>query len=119
LAAVYVGLTRETPREVEGFGISLVEAQASGKPVVAGRAGGIPSAVRDGTTGILIDPLDVDAAAMTILDLLEHPDRAAAMGRAGRDAAERHYNWDRVVADLRRIAQELGVARDAAKELAL
>src|SRR5512140_1244359 len=50
MATIYAGLTRETPREVEGFGISLVEAQASGKPVVAGRAGGIVDAVADGAT---------------------------------------------------------------------
>lgn len=108
LASVYAGLTRETPSEVEGFGISLVEAQAAGKPVVAGNAGGIPTAVRDGVTGILIDPLNVEHAAETFIALLEHPERAISMGRAGRDAVEQYFNWDRVVADLLRIAEEHG-----------
>ncbi|MHB8839961.1 MAG: glycosyltransferase family 4 protein, partial [Gemmatimonadaceae bacterium] len=58
MATIYAGLTRETPRDVEGFGISLLEAQAAAKPVVAGRAGGIVDAVADGETGILVDPTD-------------------------------------------------------------
>jgi phosphatidylinositol alpha-1,6-mannosyltransferase len=108
MATIYAGLTRETPREVEGFGISLVEAQASGRPVVAGRAGGIVDAVADGETGMLVDPTDVQAAASAFRSLLADPARAEAMGRAGRSAVERHFNWDRVVSDLRGIAAQLG-----------
>jgi phosphatidylinositol alpha-1,6-mannosyltransferase len=93
---------------VEGFGISLLEAQASGRPVVAGRAGGIVDAVAHGETGLLVDPTDVEAAASAFRDLLVEPTRADALGRAGRRAVERHFNWDRVVADLRAIAAELG-----------
>ena len=108
MATIYAGLTRETPREVEGFGISLLEAQAAGKPVVAGRAGGIVDAVADGETGTLVEPTDVHATASAIRALLKDPDRAAAMGRAGRSAVEKHFNWDRVVHDLRGIAAALG-----------
>jgi len=108
MATVYAGLTRETPREVEGFGISLLEAQASGVPVVAGRAGGIVDAVADGETGILVDPTDVAAAAAAFSSLLAEPSRGEAMGRAGRIAVEHHFNWDRVVTDLRGIAAQLG-----------
>jgi phosphatidylinositol alpha-1,6-mannosyltransferase len=62
LASVYVGASRRAERlGVEGFGISLVEASACGLPVVAGRSGGIPDAVRDGETGFLIPP---DCSAM-------------------------------------------------------
>ena len=108
LATIYAGLTRETPREVEGFGISLLEAQASGKPVVAGRAGGIVDAVADGETGLLVDPTDVAAAAAAFASLLTEPSRSAAMGRAGRRAVESYLNWNRVVADLGEIASQLG-----------
>lgn len=119
LATVYAGLTRETPREVEGFGISLVEAQATGKPVVAGRAGGIVDAVADGVTGVLVDPTDVAAATKAIASLLSDPVRAAAMGRAGREAVERHLNWERVVSDLRAIAAQLGTSHAGAPPLKL
>jgi phosphatidylinositol alpha-1,6-mannosyltransferase len=108
MATIYSGLTRETPREVEGFGISLVEAQASGVPVVAGRAGGIVDSVADGQTGILVDPTRVDDAVAAFSSLLDHPDRAAAMGRAGRAAVEGHFNWDRVIRDMCAVAEELG-----------
>lgn len=108
MTTIYAGLTRETPREVEGFGISLLEAQASGRPVVAGRAGGIVDAVADGETGLLVDPTDVAAVAAAFRSLLADPARAEAMGRAGRSAIERHYNWDRVVSDMRGIAAQLG-----------
>jgi phosphatidyl-myo-inositol dimannoside synthase len=112
LATIYLGLTRETEREVEGFGISLVEAQACGRPVIAGRGGGTGDAVQDGRTGLLVDPRNPSAVADAIDGLLEHPDRAAAMGAAGRAEVERYYHWDRVVGDLRAIATELAtVAR--------
>ena len=114
LADIYVGMTRQTESEVEGFGIALVEAQACGKPVVAGRGGGTADAVRDGETGLLVDPLDPAAVASAVYGLLSDAGRAAAMGGAGRQAVERYYNWDRVIADLRAIGAELADVRQAA-----
>lgn len=108
MATIYAGLTRETARDVEGFGISLLEAQAAGKPVVAGRAGGIVDAVADGVTGILVDPVDVEAAAAAFRRLLEEPARCRTMGDNGRRAVLEYFNWDRVVAELRGIARQLG-----------
>jgi phosphatidylinositol alpha-1,6-mannosyltransferase len=104
-AAIYVGLSREEGREVEGFGISFVEASASGLPVVAGRAGGVPDAVRDGETGILVDPRDPGAAALAIQRILEEPDLARRLGETGRRAAETMYNWDRVARTLRALGE--------------
>ena len=50
---VYLGLSRQVGVDIEGFGISFIEASASGVPVIAGDSGGVRSAVRDGETGIL------------------------------------------------------------------
>ena len=108
LADIYAGMTRQTEREAEGFGIALVEAQACGKPVVAGRGGGTADAVSDGETGLLVDPLDSGAVAAAVNALLADSSRAAAMGAAGRRAVERYYNWDRVIADLRAIGEAMG-----------
>jgi phosphatidyl-myo-inositol dimannoside synthase len=96
-ATVYVGLSRvDRVVSVEGFGISFVEAAATGTPSVAGDSGGVRAAVRDGETGFLVPPTDPQAAAAALRRLLADPACREAMGRAARLAVERHYNWDRV-----------------------
>jgi phosphatidylinositol alpha-1,6-mannosyltransferase len=108
LGDVYVGLTRETPTDVEGFGISFVEAAACGLPVVAMRSGGIPDAVRDGETGMLLEPGALAAAVAAVDQLLKRRDLASRMGQAGRELVERQLNWDRVVRDMQEIAATFG-----------
>jgi phosphatidylinositol alpha-1,6-mannosyltransferase len=115
-AEVYLGVSRLLEQSVEGFGISLCEASACGLPVVAGHSGGIPEAVRDGETGILVDAESPEEVAGALRRLLDDPALRAQMGVAGRRLVEGHYNWDRVTADLVRIGQQhapLG-AREAA-----
>jgi phosphatidylinositol alpha-1,6-mannosyltransferase len=107
-AEVYLGLSRIMDQRVEGFGISLVEASACGLPVLAGQTGGIPDAVRQGQTGLLVDaeqPAQVITALRRLLD-----DRALAvrLGMAGRHAVETYYNWNRVARDVARIGHEYG-----------
>lgn len=94
---LYVMPSRTTvdPPNVEGFGISFLEAAACGKPVVGGRSGGIPDAVADGVTGILVDPDDRAAIARAMLALLRDPARARTMGAAGKRMAQAR-GWDRV-----------------------
>jgi phosphatidylinositol alpha-1,6-mannosyltransferase len=78
--------------EVEGLGVVLLEAAASRVPCVTGRSGGTPEAVIDGVTGRVIDATDRGALVNAIAGLLEHPDEAAAMGRAGRAHVEREFS---------------------------
>jgi phosphatidylinositol alpha-1,6-mannosyltransferase len=114
-AEIYLGVSRLMEQRVEGFGISLAEASACGIPVIAGRSGGIPAAVRDGETGLLVDAERVDAVADAVGRLLDDAPLRARLGAAGRRAVESHYNWNRVTADLMRIGHELGApARQAA-----
>jgi phosphatidylinositol alpha-1,6-mannosyltransferase len=95
-------------QRVEGFGISLVEASACGLPVIAGRSGGIPEAVRDGKTGLLVDAERPEAVAGTLRQVLRDRELAARLGAAGRHAVETYYNWDRVVADMTSIGHAFG-----------
>ena len=101
-STIYLGASRvDKEINVEGFGISFLEAAASGVPSVAGDSGGVRSAVRDGETGIVVPPSDVDAIAGAVRSLLLNPERRKEMGRAARHAVETHYNWDRVARDTR------------------
>ena len=105
---IYLGLSREMEGNVEGFGISLVEAGACGIPVVGGRSGGIPDAVREGETGLLVDPGRPDEVSAAVAGLLDDVNTAHRLGLGGRLAVETHYNWNRVAYDLAGIGSELG-----------
>lgn len=105
-ADLYVGASRYHDLLVEGFGISLVEASATGIAVVGGRSGGVADAVRDGETGLLVDPEQPAALAAGIVRLLSDETLRRTMGAAGRRAVESYYNWDRVGRDLIRIDEE-------------
>jgi phosphatidylinositol alpha-1,6-mannosyltransferase len=108
LADVYVGASRRTALSVEGFGIAIAEAASAGRPVVAGRSGGIPEAVKNGETGLLVDPESPEEVAESVRRLLRDRPLATRLGEAGRREIERYYNWDRVAADLAAIAAEAG-----------
>jgi phosphatidylinositol alpha-1,6-mannosyltransferase len=114
-ATVYVGLSR-VDREInaEGFGISFVEAAASGVPSVAGDSGGVPSAVRDAETGILVAPTDVGAVVAALRSLLTDATGRERLGRAARRAVETYYNWDRVAAETRAFVTDVTCGRRGA-----
>jgi len=76
----------------EGFPKAALEAMAHGLPVVAFRVGGIPEAVVDGETGFLCEPDDLDTFARRLGLLCTHPERARALGDAGRDRVRRHFS---------------------------
>lgn len=86
---------------VEGFGIVLVEASASGRPVIAGNSGGVPSAVRDGVTGLLVDPTSPASIRDAILRLLYDADLRRELGANGRLWVEREMNVQREAEEFR------------------
>ena len=85
-AELYLGLSRPAERLIEGFGISLSEASACGIPVIGGRAGGIPDAVREGETGLLVDSTDLAAVVASVQSLLQDRQLARRLGEGGRRA---------------------------------
>ncbi len=107
-AEIYLGLSRPAGLMMEGFGISLSEASASGIPVIAGSGGGIPDAVRDGETGLLVDAEGPEAAISAVQLLLRDQELARRLGAEGRRAVETYYNWQRVTTELAGIGRELG-----------
>jgi phosphatidylinositol alpha-1,6-mannosyltransferase len=94
---VFVLAARETAADggAEGFGIACVEASARGVPVVGGCSGGIPDAVIDGRTGLLVDPLDSGEIAEAVIRLLTEPALASRLGREGRRRAREELTWPR------------------------
>lgn len=81
----------------EGLGICLLEAQAAGLPVVASHAGGIPEAVADGLTGILVPPARPDELAAALVDLLGDDAKRRQLGAAGPDWVARNFSIERMV----------------------
>ena len=81
----------------EGLGTAILDAMALGKPVVATRAGGIPEAVQDGLTGLLVPPRDPQALADAVRYLLGHPEHVKAFGRAGRQRVEHSFTVEQMV----------------------
>ncbi len=75
----------------ETFGLCIVEAFASGRPVIGSRIGAIPDIIEDRKTGLLFPPGDAAALAACIRELANDRERAAEMGTAARAAAEAHY----------------------------
>ena len=110
---VFVQLSREDRTGgVEGFGIVCLEAAAAGKPVIAGASGGLVSAVRDGETGLLVNPEDPAAIADAVVSLLTDRDKAEALGRAGRARVERELTWDAMAQTARAVVAELVARKD-------
>lgn len=106
LAMAYVGLSRQTGLDVEGFGISFAEAAACGLPVIGAKSGGIPDVVADGETGLLVNAEKREEVVAAIGRLLKDGKLAARLGKEGRARVEKFQNWDRVTRDLRSIATE-------------
>lgn len=82
--------------EVEGLGLAVLEASASGLPVVVGRSGGTPDTVVEGETGTLVDGRSPEQLAAALGWLLRHPAEARRMGTAGRAWVSEHWAWERL-----------------------
>jgi len=96
---VLPGIRTATGRE-EGLGMVLLEAAATGLPIVGSRVGGIPECMLEGKTGFLVPERDEDALARRMAELLEDPVRRHRMGAAGRALVEDRFDIDRQTAVL-------------------
>jgi glycosyltransferase involved in cell wall biosynthesis len=85
------------PSESETAGLAAIEGMAASLPVVATDVGGLPEAVENGVTGILVPPTDPGAIANAVLRILAEPERARRMGAAGRARVEADFSVERLV----------------------
>lgn len=93
---------REIAGDIEGFGLVLLEAQASGRPVLAGDSGGTAETLDPERTGVLVDCREPEPLATKIAGLLSDPERLDAMGVAAREWAVGGFAWE---ASARRAAE--------------
>jgi glycosyltransferase involved in cell wall biosynthesis len=101
------------PSLEEGFGIPAAEAMGCEVPVVATDAGGLPEVVEHGVTGLVVPRGDSTALAGAIGSLLEDPALRLRMGKAGRERALKHFDWDRTAEQFEAVYRAIG-ARVAA-----
>jgi phosphatidylinositol alpha-1,6-mannosyltransferase len=109
-ADIFVMASREIPRRldlIEGFGISFLEASASGLPVVAGKSGGVPDAVKHGETGFLVNPDDPEDIARALKILLNDPILAQRLGENGRQWTESEMDWNKIAERLHHAIQQM------------
>ena len=99
--------------KLEGTPVSLIEAAAAGKPVVATRVGGVREVVREGATGLLVAPKDPAAMAAGLHMLLDDPEGARRMGAEGTEWVTGRFSAQRLADDLTGLYRELLARRRA------
>lgn len=85
------------PSLQQGLGTVMLEAMGLARPVIASDVGGVHGVIRDNENGLTVPPSNSHALALKILELIDQPDRARALGQAARQLVERNYNIDQMV----------------------
>ncbi|MSR58834.1 MAG: glycosyltransferase family 1 protein [Planctomycetaceae bacterium] len=106
------------PSLQQGLGTIMLEAMALGRPVIASRVGGITGILRDGETGLTVPPSDSAALARRILELIDNPARAQAIGAAARRLVAEDYNVDRMVLQTAELYHEISACQPKLSPLA-
>lgn len=79
--------------ESESFGVAVIEAQACGVPVVVSNIGGLPEVVKNGETGIIVPPKDVNALSNALIDLIKDKQKRIKFGNEARKFILSNYDW--------------------------
>ena len=94
LADLFVLLTHPDGGMEEGLGLVFLEAAATGRPVVAGRSGGVEEAVINGQTGVVVDVLnDPESIVSAIVGMIKDKESAKVLGIAGQNRMREQFNW--------------------------
>lgn len=83
------------PSRMEGFGLTLLEAMAAAKPVVASNIGGIPELVKNGINGILVNPNNLEELATALMFLLDNSELAKNIGLRNREYVAKNFSWEK------------------------
>jgi glycosyltransferase involved in cell wall biosynthesis len=115
-AVIFTGIRKDIPEMLslmdvfvlpshtrEGLGIAIIEAMAAERPVVATDIGGIPEAVNDGETGLLVPPGDQEALSEAIIDLLQNTKKAKEMGEKGRNRVKEKFTTKKMLSEIEHV----------------
>jgi glycosyltransferase involved in cell wall biosynthesis len=120
-AVIWTGFRQDMPRLLaamdlyvqtsvnEGLSLSILEAMAAGKAVIATDVGGAQEVLAHQVTGILIPPGSSPAIAAATVDLLDHPEKRAALAQAARDHVVQSFGVERMVEGYRRVYEALAL----------
>jgi len=97
LCDIFIMPSREINGDFEGFGIVYLEANLAGKPVIAGRSGGVADAVIDNLNGLLINPEDPNEISQAIIKLAENPELRKKLGERGKERVLNEFNWQKQI----------------------
>ncbi len=105
VADVFIMASKEidNKKDIEGFGLVYLEANACKKPVIAGNTGGVAEAVLDGQTGILVNPENIKEITDALVKILRNDELARDLGEFGYERAVNEFSWDKLVQKLMRI----------------
>jgi len=102
LCDFFIMIARENNNDFEGFGIVYLEANAHGKPVVAGDSGGVRDVVQNGVNGLLVDPQNTTAIKNAIIKLYQNEDLRQALGEGGKERVKDFF-WPKQVKKIQQI----------------
>ncbi len=97
---VFAMPSRDIEGDVEGFGTVFLEAARYSMPSIGSHSGGIPEAIEDTLSGVLVDPMSTDEVAHTVITLFNTPDLIDQMGGYARNRVEELFVWEKTIASL-------------------
>jgi glycosyltransferase involved in cell wall biosynthesis len=88
------------PSRLEGFGLTILEAMAAGKPIVGTKVGAIPELIKNGVNGVLVDSEDINSMSHAICSLLQDKVKANYIGRENLNFVRDNFNWKKCTKDI-------------------
>lgn len=111
LSTVYIMLSKQAGKkgDSEGFGISYLEANACGLPVIGSRTGGIPEALEENVSGLLVATDDVEATVAAVIELFRNQSLYQRLAESGRERVLRKYTWAIIASEYQKLFQSFVV----------